>query len=133
MVVELFRPLPIDAKVETLIDADSEWWSSHPIDHTFLSFEAQRIKASISVQPRKTIFYFGRRLAMGLILSSRVINFFVRIVKETLLRCQTLKLFKNSGVGIWKLKVPGEFKHFVCKVCSKALLTKVFYIHNNPA
>ena len=73
------------------------------------------------------------KVAMGLILSSRVINFFVRIVKETLLRCQTLKLFKNSGVGIWKLKVPGEFKHFVCKVRSKAFLTKVFYIDNNPA
>ncbi|KAK7847921.1 hypothetical protein CFP56_006069 [Quercus suber] len=75
MVVELFRPLPNDAKVETLIDADSEWWSSHPIDHAFLSFEVQRIKASISVQPRKMIFCFGRRLAMGLILSSRCIGF----------------------------------------------------------
>ena len=60
MVVELFRPLPIDAKFETLIDADSEWWSSHPIDHAILSFEAQRIKASMSVQPRKMVFCFGR-------------------------------------------------------------------------
>lgn len=133
MVVELFRPLPIDAKAEALIDADSGWWSSHPIDYAFLSFEAQRIKASISVQPRKMIFCFGGRLAMGLILSSRVINFFVRIVIETSLRCQTLKLFKISGGGIWKLIVPGECKHFVCKVCSNALLTKVFHINNNPA
>ena len=77
MIVELFRPLPIDAKAETLIDTDSEWWSSYPIGHAFLSFEAQRIKASISVRPRKMIFCFGRRLAMGHILSSRVINFFV--------------------------------------------------------
>ena len=43
MVVELFHLLPIDPKVEALIDADSRWWNSHIIDHEFLPFEAQRI------------------------------------------------------------------------------------------
>jgi len=115
--------IPPDAKVSSLIDANTGNWKANQINQSFLPYEARLILSiPLSIKlPTDCLIWshsssgcFNARSAYKLLISNALAS------NASSLDPNPHKIFWR---GIWKLRVPSKVKHFVWRASNNALPT----------
>ena len=115
---------PGDVRVSSLIDQDTKTWDYARIDHLFLPFEAEKIKAIPLCVTHQADYLIWPRSRDG--------NYSVKTGYDLLWEREQLE---NASVSdsankklfwkrLWKMNVPSKIKNFLWRACSEALPTR---------